>query len=81
MDGFEVLEAMRREEAWRDIPVVVVTGKDLSREELDWLRIHAERVIQKGAYDCAQLFELLHGMIVHRVSGRRVQQGRTEGAA
>ena len=27
MDGFEVLEAMRREEAWRDIPVVVVTAQ------------------------------------------------------
>jgi CheY-like chemotaxis protein len=31
MDGFEVLEAMRRREAWRDIPVVVVTAKDLDR--------------------------------------------------
>jgi hypothetical protein len=38
-------------------------------------------VFQKGAYACAELIEVLHGMIVHRVSGRRVQQGRTEGAA
>src|SRR3712207_5648339 len=29
VDGFEVIEAMRREEAWRDIPVIVVTSKDL----------------------------------------------------
>jgi CheY-like chemotaxis protein len=81
MDGFEVLEAMRREEAWRDIPVVVVTAKDLSREELDWLRIHAERVFLKGAYDCAELIELLDSMIVRSVSGRQVQQGRVEAAA
>ena len=26
---------MRREDAWRDIPVIVVTAKDLTREELD----------------------------------------------
>jgi hypothetical protein len=58
-----------------------VTAKDLSREELDWLRIHAERVFLKGAYDRAELIELLHGMIVHRVSGRQVQQGRIEAAA
>ena len=32
MDGFEVLETMRRKEAWQDIPVVVVTAKDLTRE-------------------------------------------------
>jgi PAS domain S-box-containing protein len=80
MDGFEVLEAMRREEAWRDIPVVVVTAKDPSREELDWLRTHAERVFLKGAYDCEELIEILHGLIVRRVSGAQVQQGRIEAA-
>ena len=34
MDGFEVLDAMRREANWRDIPVVVVTAKDLTTEEV-----------------------------------------------
>jgi CheY-like chemotaxis protein len=81
MDGFQVLEAMRREEGWRDVPVVVVTAKDLSREELDWLRIHAERVFLKGAYDYAKLIELLDSMIVRRVSGGLVQQGRIEPVA
>ena len=38
MDGFEVLEAMRRNDGWRDIPVVVVTAKDLDREEAARLR-------------------------------------------
>ena len=33
MDGFEVLERMRREDAWRDIPVIIVTAKDLTRED------------------------------------------------
>ena len=38
MDGFEMLRVMRQNEAWRDIPVVIVTSKDLSREEREWLR-------------------------------------------
>ena len=41
MDGFEVLERMRREDAWRDIPVIVVTAKDLTREEVD--RLNGQR--------------------------------------
>ena len=68
MDGFQVLEAMRREEAWRDIPVVIITAKDLSREEAEWLKGRAETVLQKGLYDRAELIGLLHRMI----TGRRV---------
>ena len=31
MDGFTFIEALRQHEAWRAIPIVVVTAKDLSR--------------------------------------------------
>ena len=48
MDGFEVLERMRREEAWRDIPVIIVTAKDLTREEVERLNGRVVKVLQKG---------------------------------
>jgi CheY-like chemotaxis protein len=63
MDGFEVLDAMGREETWRDIPVVVITAKDLSSEEITWLNQHAERVFQKGAYERSELVRCIHDMI------------------
>ena len=50
MDGFEVLERMRREDAWRDIPVIIVTAKDLTREEVDRLNGQVVKVLQKGTY-------------------------------
>jgi signal transduction histidine kinase/CheY-like chemotaxis protein len=63
MDGFEVLDTMRRETGWRDIPVVVVTAKDLTAEEVTWLNQHAERVFQKGAYKRSELVGVIHKMI------------------
>ena len=63
MDGFEVLRAVRQDAAWRDIPVVIVTSKDLSRDELEWLRGHAMDVFQKGAYGRAELIAVVRAMV------------------
>ena len=50
MDGFELMEAMRREAGWAGIPVVVLTAKDLTAEDRERLNGRVERVLQKGAY-------------------------------
>jgi CheY-like chemotaxis protein len=50
MDGFELIEAMRREAGWAGIPVVVLTAKDLTAEDRERLNGGVERVLQKGAY-------------------------------
>ena len=68
MNGFEVLEAMRRRDEWRDIPVVVVTAKDLSDKEADWLRARVERIFQKGAYDRARLTQVIGEMVNRRIA-------------
>src|SRR5207245_1778302 len=39
MNGFEFLVAMRGRKEWRDIPVIVVTAKDLTEEEHRQLNI------------------------------------------
>jgi CheY-like chemotaxis protein len=63
MDGFEMLRTMRENKAWHDVPVVIVTSKDLRREELEWLRGNTIEVFQKGAYGRAELVTALRGMI------------------
>jgi CheY-like chemotaxis protein len=67
VDGFEVLATMRRSDAWREVPVVVVTAKDLNLEERQWLRANAEEVFRKGAYDRTELIALVHAMLADRV--------------
>jgi signal transduction histidine kinase/DNA-binding response OmpR family regulator len=66
MDGFEVLEVLRQDPRWQDIPVVVVTAKDLSREEADRLTQHAQRVFQKGGYQRGELIATVDAMIAKR---------------
>jgi CheY-like chemotaxis protein len=68
MDGFEMLEAMRRAEALRAIPVVVITAKDLSRDEAEWLRQHAERIFHKGAYRRSELIRVIREMLARRLA-------------
>jgi DNA-binding response OmpR family regulator len=75
MDGFEVLETMRRKEAWQDIPVVVVTAKDLTREGIAWLSGHASKVFQKDPYQRAELAGVVHELITRNADGFRRERG------
>jgi signal transduction histidine kinase/CheY-like chemotaxis protein len=68
MDGFQVLEAIRRSGTWREVPVVVVTAKDLTRDQLLWLRTNAEDVFQKSSYNRRELIALVDDLIVRGVS-------------
>jgi len=63
MNGFEMLRAMRDNPAWHDVPVVIVTSKDLGRDELEWLRGNTLEVLQKGAYGRTDLVAALRHMV------------------
>jgi CheY-like chemotaxis protein len=66
MDGFEVLERMRRQDAWRAIPVIVVTAKDLTREEVDRLNGQVVKVLQKGTYRRRDLLDDVRAKLAER---------------
>jgi CheY-like chemotaxis protein len=51
MDGFEFMHELRRRPAWQDIPVVVITAKELTQEDRDRLNGGVERIIQKSDRD------------------------------
>ncbi|ASY65310.1 hypothetical protein SJ05684_b43280 (plasmid) [Sinorhizobium sojae CCBAU 05684] len=63
MDGFQTLSEMQRIPELQNIPVVVVTSKDLSKKELRWLRDRAVAVVNKGANSRSQLVEALERQI------------------
>jgi len=64
MDGFTFLERRKEQPEWTNIPVVVVTAKDLTPGEMDQLNASVSEVLQKGAYQLSDLLatvsDLLH---------------------
>ncbi len=50
MDGFEFLEAMREDERFRAIPVIVVTGKLLTEADMERLNRGVAVVLEKGLF-------------------------------
>jgi CheY-like chemotaxis protein len=51
MDGFEFLDELRSRPDWQDIPVVVITAKDLTEKDRVRLNGGVERIIQKSDRD------------------------------
>ncbi len=51
MDGFEFLDRARADADLKDVPVVIVTAKDLSQTDRDRLNGGVQAVIQKGGMD------------------------------
>ena len=67
LDGFDVVEELQKHEDWRDIPVVVVTAKQLSSQERERLKGHVDGVLEKGSYSQAQLLEFVSGSLKRSV--------------
>jgi len=55
MNGFEILEKMRSDEKLRDIPVVVISGAEVSAEQRAQLNQMGERLLSKGAFSEKEL--------------------------
>jgi CheY-like chemotaxis protein len=68
MDGFEVLERLQADEMWREVPVIIVTAKDLTREDVDRINGRVVKVLQKGAYQRRDLVRDIHAMIARQVA-------------
>jgi DNA-binding response OmpR family regulator len=51
MDGFEFLDRLRQQTGGRELPVVVVTAKDLTTEDRQKLNGSVESILEKGAYN------------------------------
>ncbi|MEJ2556664.1 MAG: GAF domain-containing protein [Anaerolineae bacterium] len=70
VDGFAVLEALKREPETRSIPVIVITAKSLTEEERQSLSGQVEVLLRKGLFTEHELLEDL-GKALSRVESRQ----------
>jgi CheY-like chemotaxis protein len=63
MDGFQFIEELRKQEAWRSIPIIVVTAKDLTEEDRLRLNGYVEKILQKGAYGREALLAEIRALV------------------
>jgi CheY-like chemotaxis protein len=57
MDGFEIIKKLRQSEKTKDIPVLIVTAKKLSKEEQEFLRENIQYIMIKGEFTKEDLLE------------------------
>jgi signal transduction histidine kinase/DNA-binding response OmpR family regulator len=63
MDGFDFLLEMRARAEWQDIPVIVLTAKDLTEEDRRMLSGRVEQIVEKGARAHDQVVNLIRQVV------------------
>src|SRR5437870_9435634 len=71
MDGFEFVAELRRHEAWRALPVVVITARDLSFDDHERLNGYVQKILQKGEHGRDQLLAEVRELVATSVARRR----------
>jgi CheY-like chemotaxis protein/two-component sensor histidine kinase len=62
MDGFEFIRQLRQHPQWRSLPVIILTAKDLTLEERQWLGAQTQRIYAKGDHN-RQLLEEIRNLL------------------
>jgi PAS domain S-box-containing protein len=59
MDGFEFLRRVKENEHWSDIPILILTSKDLNKSDYQELSGSVAEILQKREFDPKQLLIIL----------------------
>ena len=73
IDGFDVLKTIREAEPTAGIPVLILTAKHITREELQFLkRNNIHQLIQKGDVNRIELLRAVDSMVIQGQPGQAV---------
>jgi CheY-like chemotaxis protein len=66
MDGFAVVAALQKEPRWRDIPVIVITARDLDAKDRERLNSGVQSVLVKETFRPTELVERIRQLVQSR---------------
>jgi CheY-like chemotaxis protein len=66
MDGFAVVAALQKETGWQDIPVIVITARDLDAKDRERLNAGVQYVLVKERFRPADLVERIRRLVQRR---------------
>lgn len=64
MNGLQFIEELQKREDWRSIPVVTLSGADLSNDQQDWLSHKVAVMLDKRALGPADLLHQMRELVV-----------------
>ncbi|MBF8277050.1 MAG: Histidine kinase [Candidatus Brocadiaceae bacterium] len=73
VDGFDVVEELKRHAGSKDVPIIIATAKDLTEEDLLRLRGKVESIAQKGRFSKEELLRDIKRIENARLEGREKQ--------
>lgn len=63
MNGFTLTEMLRKEEAYKDVPIILVTSLDKEEDKRRGIQVGANAYIVKGSFDQATLIDSVRNLI------------------
>jgi len=75
MSGFDLLEKVKSDPDNHDLPIIIYTGKDLSREDETKIKKYAETIIVKDVKSPERLLDET-ALFLHRIEARLPEQKR-----
>jgi len=69
MDGFEFVRQMRKQPEWLDIPVLVLTAKDITLADRLSLAGNVKKIFQKGSYQRNQFLAEIRSLLNASMGG------------
>lgn len=70
MNGFAFLSQLRGLNEFKSTPVVIVTSKDLTADERNWLKGEVQQILTKGDYSREQLLDQVRRLVPRSNSAR-----------
>jgi len=71
MDGFDVIQRIKTNPDWSDIPIVVVTAKDLTDADWEFLRQRVDKIIRKSGLDRETLAREVQDLLREHAASRK----------